>query len=58
MRDQENGAPGADRTRDNLLRRQVLYPTELQTHTNKINVFITFENHELHFLYCFYILFA
>jgi hypothetical protein len=25
-----NGAPGANRTRDNLLRRQVLYPTELR----------------------------
>lgn len=27
---QKRGAPGANRTRDNLLRRQVLYPTELR----------------------------
>jgi hypothetical protein len=26
----KNGTPGANRTRDNLLRRQVLYPTELR----------------------------
>ena len=27
-----NGAPGATRTRDTLLKRQVLLPTELQAH--------------------------
>ena len=28
----ENGAPGGIRTHDHLLRRQMLYPTELRTH--------------------------
>ena len=30
----KNGTPGAIRTRDLLLRRQTLYPTELRVHTN------------------------
>jgi hypothetical protein len=28
----KTGAPGANRTRDPLLRRQLLYPTELRAH--------------------------
>ena len=55
MRDQENGAPGADRTRDNLLRRQVLYPTELRAHANKINGSMTvFPNHIDHLILLLY----
>jgi hypothetical protein len=30
------GVPGATRTRDPLLRRQLLYPTELQGHTLRL----------------------
>ena len=32
VKEPENGAPGASRTRDPLLRRQLLYPTELRAH--------------------------
>ncbi len=36
-----NGAPGAIRTPDPLLRRQVLYPAELRAHTeqNRFRIF-------------------
>ena len=37
-----SGAPGANRTRDNLLRRQVLYPTELRAQANKIKETVEF----------------
>ena len=33
---QTNGVPGATRTRDPLLRRQLLYPTELQGQTSRL----------------------
>ena len=32
----KTGSPGGDRTRDHLLRRQVLYPTELPDHGGKV----------------------
>jgi hypothetical protein len=32
MNPKQNGAPAATRTRDPLLRRQMLYPTELRAH--------------------------
>ncbi len=34
------GAPAATRTRDHLLRRQMLYPTELRALTNKYRHFV------------------
>ena len=34
-----NGAPGGNRTHDNLLRRQMLYPTELRAQTTRHNDF-------------------